>query len=232
MYTRGLAVHRDLSRIEGALRLKVLLHEGPDDLYIHEGKIGEEFGISRTPVRQVLQVLSAEGLLQTQPGKGSYAVVLDKANQRRDLMVHADVVAICAKHCVHPVPMDRRFGLMALSASTEEMRKDVNSVQMFARHMLDIHQALHPLVDDPVLWNCHNASYFRLARWRVDAFKSAPEKMWERVSAVTSALATAAQSDEQGEVFWVLNRFARTSITALDDGRDQTAFHLPSSRTA
>lgn len=41
---------------------------------ISEGKIAEQMGISRTPVREAIHMLNVDGLVHTSPNKGSYVI--------------------------------------------------------------------------------------------------------------------------------------------------------------
>src|SRR5690349_12519920 len=51
----------------------------PPGHLLHENRLAQEFGISRTPVRQVLQKLEIEGFVETRSGVGTIVTGVDFA---------------------------------------------------------------------------------------------------------------------------------------------------------
>ena len=60
------------------LRLRIYAHELPPGAWIDEQAIADEFGISRTPMREALKVLAAEGLVRLEPRRGCYVAELSE----------------------------------------------------------------------------------------------------------------------------------------------------------
>jgi DNA-binding GntR family transcriptional regulator len=54
------------------LRTRILSHELAPGSWIDEQALTSEYGISRTPLREALKVLAAEGLVQLKPRRGCY----------------------------------------------------------------------------------------------------------------------------------------------------------------
>lgn len=54
------------------LRQRIFRRELEPGSWIDELKIAEEFGISRTPLREALKVLAAEGLVTMKVRRGAY----------------------------------------------------------------------------------------------------------------------------------------------------------------
>lgn len=54
-------------------RLRDMIIEGilQPGVRIHEGQLGEQLGVSRTPLREALKVLAMEGLVELVPGRGA-----------------------------------------------------------------------------------------------------------------------------------------------------------------
>jgi DNA-binding GntR family transcriptional regulator len=60
------------------LRTRIFAHELPPGGWIDEQALALEYGISRTPLREALKVLAAEGLVVLKPRRGCYVTQLSE----------------------------------------------------------------------------------------------------------------------------------------------------------
>ncbi|MEW6165509.1 MAG: GntR family transcriptional regulator [Pseudomonadota bacterium] len=60
------------------LRARIYAHELAPGAWIDEQTLADEFGISRTPMREALKVLAAEGLVVLKPRRGCYVAQLSE----------------------------------------------------------------------------------------------------------------------------------------------------------
>lgn len=80
-----------------ALRERILAGEIPPGERLVEGRLSEEFGVSRMPVREALRQLAAEGLVTIEPRRGA-SVTTFSAEQARELVeVRATLEGLNAK---------------------------------------------------------------------------------------------------------------------------------------
>ncbi|WP_353234102.1 GntR family transcriptional regulator [Diaphorobacter ruginosibacter] len=79
------------------LRQRIFSHELPPGSWIDESSIAQEFGISRTPLREAIKVLAAEGLVTMKVRRGAYVteVTVEDLQQVYRLMglLEADAAA-------------------------------------------------------------------------------------------------------------------------------------------
>lgn len=61
------------------LRARILSHQLPPGSDIHEGLLAQEFGVSRTPLREAMKLLCHEGLLTALPRRGMKVTLLSHA---------------------------------------------------------------------------------------------------------------------------------------------------------
>jgi DNA-binding GntR family transcriptional regulator len=60
------------------LRTRIFAHDLPPGSWIDEQALADEFGISRTPMREALKVLASEGLVLLKPRRGCYVTELSE----------------------------------------------------------------------------------------------------------------------------------------------------------
>ena len=60
------------------LRQRIFAHELTPGDWIDEQKLAEQYGISRTPLREALKVLASEGLVDLKPRRGCYVTEISR----------------------------------------------------------------------------------------------------------------------------------------------------------
>ena len=106
------------------IRQRIFAHELAPGSWIDESKIAEEFGISRTPMREALKVLAAEGLVTMKVRRGAYVteVTLEDLKQVYHLLglLESDAAAWVAQHA----STQQLAELQALHAQLKDLTLD------------------------------------------------------------------------------------------------------------
>ena len=83
------------------LRQRIFNRELAPGSWIDELKLAEEYGISRTPMREALKVLAAEGLVTMKVRRGAYVTEVNEKDQRDVYhllsLLEADAAAVVAE---------------------------------------------------------------------------------------------------------------------------------------
>ena len=120
--------HRALyEEVAELLRLRIFSRELEPGSWIDELKIAEEYGISRTPLREALKVLAAEGLVTMKVRRGAYVTEVSE----RDLadvyhllgLLESDAAGVVAQRATAP----ELASLQALHAELEAAVADQQS---------------------------------------------------------------------------------------------------------
>ncbi|MBX3679667.1 MAG: GntR family transcriptional regulator [Rhodocyclaceae bacterium] len=77
------------------LRERIFAHDLPQGAWIDEQAVAEQYGISRTPLREALKVLASEGLVTLKPRRGCYVTEISE----RDLDEIFAVMALLEGKC-------------------------------------------------------------------------------------------------------------------------------------
>jgi DNA-binding GntR family transcriptional regulator len=100
------------------LRQRIFAHELPPGTWIDEQKLAEEYGISRTPLREALKVLASEGLVDLRPRRGCYVTEISRQDMDDIFPLMALLEGRCAAEAVKRAkPAD----ILALKAIHEQL---------------------------------------------------------------------------------------------------------------
>ena len=89
---------------------------------LREAAIGEELGVSRTPVREAFRQLELEGLIHIVPNKGAYVTGITSKDVRDIYMIRAQLEGLCAKWATEHIS----------DAQMQEMEENVYLAEFYA----------------------------------------------------------------------------------------------------
>ncbi|MBQ2936741.1 MAG: GntR family transcriptional regulator [Lachnospiraceae bacterium] len=84
-------------RVFNKLREDILSGKYQEHEELKEVAIGEELGVSRTPVREAFRQLELEGLIQIVPNKGAYVTGITAKDVKDIYMIRSYLEGMCAK---------------------------------------------------------------------------------------------------------------------------------------
>jgi len=161
------------------LRLRICLMD-PDQTHIlYENSLAEEFGVSRTPVRQVLQRLAYESQVETRTGVGTVVPQLDRGAAARDFRLLAGLLDLASEAATHTLEPPARLLLGQLGGQIEnrDLETGTDATGLFASHSWLIAFVRH-LVSEPILADAIASLHWRALRRLLQ--QDIPQKMRQR----------------------------------------------------
>ena len=162
------------AEIHRVLRDRIcLLRYRPGEL-LGEIELAEEFGVSRTPVRQALQRLDYEGLVETKNGVGTMVTGLD-SQQFKDVYALrlrlSEMIGEfgAAERCAAALEQ-----VMALRPRVAELPAS-RDFEEFWQINHELHFAINGLIGNTAMREIHDRLYFVAAR----VWYSFVDRMWE-----------------------------------------------------
>lgn len=115
---------------------------------LDERELAARFSVSRTPVREAIGQLAAQGLVKSFPRQGVYVARMSIQELLGMFELLAELEGICAKYCARRLTEPQRSRLVAVH---ERSRKHVeaNDARGYSQSNVDFHELLYI--------GCHNA---------------------------------------------------------------------------
>lgn len=126
------------------LRARIFAHELAPGAWVDEQAIAAELGISRTPLREALKVLAAEGLVQLKPRRGCYVAALSEQDLDEIFPVMALLEGRCAQEATAKATEADLERLTAIHAALERHAASGDADRFFEANQ-QFHDALQEL---------------------------------------------------------------------------------------
>ncbi|KAA2312540.1 GntR family transcriptional regulator [Pseudooceanicola sediminis] len=160
-------MRQNSSDIAAVIRERICLHAGAEEMVLHEGQLATEFGVSRTPIRQVLQMLAYESLVETRSGIGTIVPPLLAASRDRDETAFRAILAAAAA-CPSPhghIPETVRLRLGEGRRALRDTR--MSEAQALFASLAALLDATVALIGDHIVVTALRAAYWRHIRWTI-----------------------------------------------------------------
>ncbi len=208
----GLALHDQV-----AARLRTMLIEGsiPPGAKLNERELCERLHVSRTPLREAIKLLGAEGLVDLLPNRGAVAVRLDEADVEHTFEVLATLEGLSGELAAQRITDEERSEIRALHYEMLacHARRDLSG---YYRLNARIHRAINDAAKNPVL-----ASTYASVNARVQSLRfrtNQDEKKWKRAVQEHGAMVDALDAHDAGGLRGILIEHLhrkRDSVLAL-----------------
>ncbi|MCP5072716.1 MAG: GntR family transcriptional regulator [Rhodobacteraceae bacterium] len=154
---------RRFNTIHATLRDRIVLLTYPPGTRLDLDSLSDEFGVSRTPIRNVLQRLERDGLVLTRHGVGTTVteVDLDRVRDATLLRMHlAEMIG-----AIHPRQPDQET-LNLIDTLAEHVRglHEREDYSEYVRINLRLHQCTSTLIGSEIFLRLYDELFFRTVR--------------------------------------------------------------------
>ena len=132
---------------------------------LHEGQLGEQLGVSRTPLREAIKYLASEGLVELVPSRGAVVKRFSAADVKDMLTVLRSLEELAGKLACELATDEEIAEVRALHDEMIGRYKQSDRLQYYKLNQ-QIHLAIVRLAKNPTLADIHQMLQTRLKRIR------------------------------------------------------------------
>lgn len=130
---------------------------------MREIHLSQHYGVSRTPIRQVLHRLEFEGLVEIDEGRGARVSALDPLSLQEIWAVRLRIAEMVGDFVKFPVKTSTLERIESIRAEVGKIRESRDATALGALYNR-FHDALLTIVDNSALFKIHDLLYVQTAR--------------------------------------------------------------------
>lgn len=170
---------------------------------LHEGQLGEQLGVSRTPLREAIKYLASEGLVELVPSRGAIVKRFSGKDVQDMLTVLRNLEELAGKLACQLASDAEIAHVRALHDEMIRCYRAADRLQYYKLNQ-DIHTAIVRLAQNATLADIHQMLQTRLKRIRFIGHEG-PEK-WAAAVAEHEEMISALEARDQARLSDVLGR--------------------------
>lgn len=196
------------------IRNRICMLRYPPGHLIHENKLAQEFGISRTPVRQVLQKLEIEGFVETRSGIGTIVTGVDFAAFRDVYALRLKLAELIGDLSPN-MPMPAHAQAMRALLERAQRLKETRNTEEFWQINHERQSLIASLIGNTALKELYDSYYYRTARVWYEALSQAWDEQIDALCAELQDLTRAIVSSDPKAVAYVERNHLSYYMTLL-----------------
>lgn len=173
----------------------------PPGTRLHEGQLGEQLGVSRTPLREAIKYLASEGLVELVPSRGA-VVKRFSAKDVRDMLTVLQTLEELAGRLACEAATDAEIAEVRALHDEMVRRYEAGDRMQYYKLNQDIHSAIARLSGNAALADMHAMLQTRLKRIRFIGHEG-PEK-WAAAVAEHQEMIAALEARDKARLSEVL----------------------------
>ena len=144
------------------IRRRIVLLEYQPDTKLNIIQLSNEFAISRTPIRSVIQRLEREGLVLTRHGVGTIVTAIIPSQSRDAMQMRLHLATLIGE--VNPkLPCSNDLQKIQVLKEVTETKKTLSSSEAYSYHA-DLHDFKCGLIGSELLHRTYDEMYYRTVR--------------------------------------------------------------------
>lgn len=166
----------DFDSLYKQIRTRIYLTEYPPGETLREEELANEFDVSRTPIRRVLQRLEFEGLVVSKRGIGTLVTTIDVKELKEVYALRLRLAKLVGELSYPRITEENILALERLLEKTNQMREDYDPKKL-ALLYLEFHEEMLALITNKPLREIYDRLFHQTARvW----LQILPELEWEK----------------------------------------------------
>ncbi|CAN7246523.1 GntR family transcriptional regulator [Rhizobium sp. LjRoot30] len=170
---------------------------------LHEGQLGEQLGVSRTPLREAIKYLASEGLVELVPSRGAVVKRFSAKDVQDMLTVLRNLEELAGKLACQLASDDEIAHMRAVHDEMVRRYRDGDRLQYYKLNQ-EIHSGIVKLARNATLADLHQMLQTRLKRIRFIGHEG-PEK-WAAAVAEHEEMIAALEARDEARLSEVLGR--------------------------